>query len=141
MKKALHFCAHVGCRNLTSEKYCQEHSQDLIDEQKRWSDGHRNGSSRQRGYDSRWEKYRRWYLSKPEHQFCALHLAGCTEIATCIDHIIPPESKDDPLFWDTNNHQPSCIHCNSVKGHTALRGTRIFGGDDGEESNADSGIG
>lgn len=139
LKKALHFCAHVGCRNLTSNKYCDEHAQDAIDEQKRWADGHAKGSSRQRGYDSRWEKYRKWYLSKPEHMFCALHLAGCTEIATCIDHIVPPQNRDDPLFWDTSNHQPSCIHCNSVKGHTTLRGTWNLGGNnDGEETDTDS---
>ena len=138
MKKLLRFCSHVGCRNLTTDKYCPEHQDDAIEEQKRWADGHAKGNSRQRGYDKKWERYRKWYLSKPEHQFCALGLPGCTVVATCIDHIIPPESKDDPLFWDSNNHQPSCIHCNSVKGHTVLRGKNFLGGDCDEREEASS---
>ena len=133
MKKALHFCAHTGCRNLTADKYCEVHAQDGLEEQKRWNDGHRRGSSRQRGYDSKWERYRKWYLAQPGHQLCALHLDGCTVLATCIDHIVPPKSKEDPLFWDYTNHQPSCIHCNSVKGHTTLRGTWHLGGEDDRE--------
>jgi 5-methylcytosine-specific restriction protein A len=34
-----------------------------------------------------------------------------------VDHIDPPDGPGDPRFWDTANHQPACIHCNSVKGH------------------------
>lgn len=83
----------------------------------------RRGSSRQRGYDTRWSKYSRWYLSAPEHQLCALRLDdGCTMVARCVDHIAPPDGPGDPRFWDTANHQPACIHCNSVKGHKKIIG-------------------
>ena len=27
-----------------------------------------------------------------------------------------------PKFWDKANHQPACIHCNSVKGHKNIKG-------------------
>lgn len=122
----LKFCKHTGCRNLVKNGYCELHKEDAIAEEearKRRKDGHRRGSAYQRGYNERWRKYSKWYLNQPEHTFCALHLEGCTLYAQCVDHVIPPKDANDPLFWDTRNHQPACIHCNSVKGATSVRGT------------------
>ena len=66
-----------------------------------------------------------------ENQFCSLRLPGCTFIAQCVDHIDPPDGPDDPRFWDKNNHQPACIHCNSVKGHRKIVGSyKVFGNDE-----------
>lgn len=123
--RALHFCRHAGCTVLTAERFCDKHSVEseaLRKEQIRVQD-ERRGSSRQRGYDTRWSKYSHWYLSAPEHQLCALRLDdSCAMIAQCVDHIDPPDGPKDPRFWDTNNHQPACIHCNSVKGHKKIIG-------------------
>lgn len=122
----LKFCKHTGCRNLVKNGYCELHQADAIAEEearKKRKDGHRRGSAYQRGYNTRWRNYSKWYLNQPEHTFCALHLDGCTLYAQCVDHIIPPKDANDPLFWDTRNHQPACIHCNSVKGATSVRGT------------------
>lgn len=32
-----------------------------------------------------------------------------------VDHIIPAQSENDPLFWDPTNHQNLCDTCHSVK--------------------------
>lgn len=120
----LKFCKHTGCRNLVKSGYCDLHKGD---EQEK-GDFHRGGSSTERGYGARWRRYSKWFLSQPENQFCKLHLDDrCAILAECVDHINPPSGPDDPLFWDTSNHQPACIHCNSVKGHRNLKGNYTFG--------------
>ena len=117
MRKSLKFCSHAGCRNLTHDKYCEEHAHELVEERKK--DWHRGGTAAKRGYNYRWSKYSKWFLQQEGNQFCKLHLDDkCAIMAQCVDHIKPPKGADDPLFWDTSNHQPACIHCNSVKGHT-----------------------
>ena len=126
MEKPLKLCKVPGCSNLTRNKYCDEH-QYLQEEEdrkrteylnrKKKNGGHKL-SSTERGYDTRWRNYSKWFLAQPGNQFCKLHLDDqCAVVAQCVDHIDPPESRDDPRFWDYSNHQPACIHCNSVKGH------------------------
>lgn len=110
--KALRPCRKAGCSNLTRQGYCEQHKC-LIGE-----DDRRRGTAHQRGYTSRWAKYSKWFLSQPGNQLCKLKLDdGCAYIAECVDHIQPVNSPNDPLFFEPTNHQPSCIHCNSVKGH------------------------
>ena len=126
MKKVLKFCAHPGCSALTSERYCEQHKDD--ERELRKQQDFRRGSSRARGYTARWDRYSKWFLSLPQNQFCALHMDDrCAGIAQCVDHIDPPDGPDDPRFWDMDNHQPACIHCNSVKGHRYITGQHIYG--------------
>lgn len=129
-EKALHFCRHPGCGSLTTEAYCDVHAELHAGEQKtkdRERD-RRRGSARERGYSSRWDRYSKAFLARPENKICKLHLDdGCTILADCVDHIDPPDGPGDPRFWDKKNHQPACIHCNSVKGHRALKGTFDLG--------------
>ena len=110
-------CNHPGCRELVEKGYCEKHRRQAT----RLSD-QRRGSSNDRGYDWRWRKYSELFIRRPENVFCAIKLPGCTRLAECTDHIVPPRDKDDPLFWDANNHQPACIHCNSVKGRKIPKG-------------------
>ena len=122
MLRARRLCKAPGCPHLVGHghRYCDAHIDIEIDEQRRSQERRdaRRGSSRQRGYDTRWNKYSKWFLSQPQNQFCALHMdEGCAGVAQCVDHIDPPDGPDDPRFWDYSNHQPACIHCNSVKGH------------------------
>ncbi len=85
-------------------------------------------NANQRGYNYQWGRYSKAYLAHPDHQLCALHLdGGCAIVAQCVDHIKPANGSGDPLFWDPTNHQPACIHCNSVKGRKFLRGEYVFG--------------
>lgn len=112
-----HPCGYPGCPELTNERYCEAHSKQV---QQRYDK--ERGTAHERGYTSRWRRYSIWFLSKPENQFCKLQIKGCTNISKCVDHIDPPDGPDDPRFWDPNNHQAACIHCNSVKGRKIIKG-------------------
>ena len=124
--KARRFCRHPGCNTLTVDGYCEEHICDAKQaEQER---DRRRGSSRQRGYTYRWEKYSKAFLSRPENKFCKLHIDdGCHVLAQCVDHIDPPDGPDDERFWDPANHQAACLRCNSKKGHRKIVGTYEYG--------------
>ena len=122
--KSLHFCNYNACPELTANRYCPKHQKEYSAQSDR-----KRGSAQERGYDSRWQKYAAWFLSQPENQLCALRLDdGCALVAQCVDHIDPPNGPDDPRFWDESNWQPSCIHCNSVKGRKKIVGAYGFGG-------------
>lgn len=111
-------CRKIGCHNLTSNAngYCDDHRAEAFAYDKK------RLSSYQRGYDRRWQKYRRWFLAG--HPLCA----RCGAIATVVDHI-KPHKGDKQLFWDENNHQPLCKICHDRK--TALEdgafGNRVGG--------------
>lgn len=62
-------------------------------------------SSRERGYDSRWDVARKAFLSV--HTHC--EHSGCTERATVVDHI-KPHRGDKKLFWSRTNWQALCAH-------------------------------
>jgi 5-methylcytosine-specific restriction protein A len=124
--KSLRFCSHTGCSNLTPDRYCEAHQSDAA-EQRALHDK-RRGSSRDRGYTYRWEKYSKWFLAQPGNQLCKLHLDdGCAIVAQCVDHIKPHKGYGDPNLWNPSNLQASCIHCNSVKGNKTIKGTYTFG--------------
>ena len=116
--KPLRPCGAPGCAKLTDGAYCVEHTkarQRLVDKQR--------GTAHQRGYTVRWQKYSKWFLRQPGNQICKLRIDGrCTLAAGCVDHIVPPSGPDDPLFWEPENHQASCLICNSIKGHREIKG-------------------
>jgi 5-methylcytosine-specific restriction protein A len=115
--KPLRPCARHGCPALVTSGYCPQHAKQ---EQQRYDK--QRGSSSERGYGSRWAKCSKYFLSQPENVFCKLQLQGCTNLSECTDHIDPPDGPNDPRFWDPNNWQGACIHCNSVKGHKHIKG-------------------
>ncbi len=121
--RALHFCNHLGCSKLVTDTYCIEHAALHTKQQDK-----NRGTASERGYGWRWQQYSKAFLRKPENQIYKLHLPGCTILAQCVDHIDPPEGPDNPRFWEKTNHQASCIHCNSVKGHRKLKGKFELGG-------------
>jgi 5-methylcytosine-specific restriction protein A len=100
-------CRHPGCPNLTDNGYCERHKRRDHD-----YDRYR-GTAAQRGYDSRWRKYRIVFLR--QHPLCVeCEKEGRLTPATVVDHIKP--HKGDPvLFWDPNNHQPMCEHHHNAK--------------------------
>jgi len=75
----------------------------------------RGGAAHERGYDARWHKYRNWFLG--QHPLCV----KCERAATVVDHIVPVNGADDPLFYESTNHQPLCRACHDVK-HRADNG-------------------
>lgn len=104
-------CAHPGCPELVEagERYCKVHKRQ---EQKRYDQ--QRGTAAQRGYNSRWRRYREWYLK--QHPLCVqCQKEGRLIPATDVDHIIPVSGPDDPLFWDEKNHQALCHSCHSRK--------------------------
>ncbi len=109
-------CAYPMCSALVDRGYCDRHRNvsQLHDR--------RRGSASSRGYTYKWQQYSKWFLQLSENTFCKLQLPGCTNLSECVDHVDPPDGPDDPRFWDTDNHQGACIHCNSVKGHKRIEG-------------------
>nr|WP_090644147.1 HNH endonuclease [Paenibacillus sp. UNC496MF] len=97
-------CGQQGCRNLSAERFCQEHksSTDL-----------QRGTAAQRGYDSKWRKVRVFFLMK--HPLCTRCIKeNRITAATIVDHI-RPHKGDKALFWDRNNWQPLCKSCHDTK--------------------------
>jgi 5-methylcytosine-specific restriction enzyme A len=106
--KAKKPCSYPMCPNLTTERYCDEHKKKInkqYDQQR--------GTAAQRGYDARWRKARKYFLSK--NPLCVRCMEqGRLTIATVVDHIIPHKG-DKKLFWDSNNWQALCASCHSRK--------------------------
>ena len=70
-------------------------------------------SARDRGYTTRWDKYRRLYLR--DHPLC-VECAKRDRLtpATVVDHITDHKG-DSELFWNPENHQPLCRLCHDRK--------------------------
>lgn len=113
-------CNRSGCHKLIDggETYCPEHKKEMLKDIDR-----RRGTAQQRGYTYRWQKYSKAFLKQPGNQVCKLRLdARCKLYSECVDHIEPPPGPTHPLFWDPNNHQASCLPCNSIKGDKTIKG-------------------
>ena len=75
----------------------------------------RRPSAARRGYDKRWSKARRAFLSRPENALCrTCEARGRLTSATVVDHITPHRG-DRVLFWNQSNWQPLCGPCHSRK--------------------------
>jgi 5-methylcytosine-specific restriction protein A len=106
--KPKHPCAHPGCPELVAygEKYCEKHKKMHPEEVR---------SAASRGYDARWQRFRKWYLSQPENMFCRSCLQeGRYTRASVIDHI-KPFRGDEELKYDLSNLQPLCKACHDKK--------------------------
>ena len=61
-------------------------------------------TSRQRGYDSKWDQARKGFLAK--HPNCS----RCGAPATIVHHSIPHRG-DKAIFWDRSKWVPACQPC------------------------------
>ena len=61
-------------------------------------------TSRERGYDSKWQEARDGFLAK--HPVCF----RCGAAATVVHHAIPHRG-DKSLFWKRSNWKPACKPC------------------------------
>lgn len=103
-------CRHPGCPKLTAGLYCEEHAVSHRDD--------RETSSR-RGYDSRWRRARKRFLSA--HPLCEkCREQGKLVKADVVDHIIPHRG-DEKRFWDEGNWQALCKSCHDSKTMTEDR--------------------
>lgn len=96
-------CAHVGCSNLVTSGYCEEHKKEV----KKRYDQYR-GSYRERGYTSSWDKLRKRYIT--QYPLCeSCEAKGIYEIATVVHHKVPIQEGGELL--DVNNLQSLCNRC------------------------------
>jgi 5-methylcytosine-specific restriction protein A len=103
-------CNEPGCPNLTNAKCCEYHARQHIQDR---------GNSSQRGYDNRWRKASKRYLSV--HPLCtSCHKEGRLTKATVVDHV-KPHRGNKTLFWDVNNWQALCKSCHDKKTMTEDR--------------------
>lgn len=73
-------------------------------------------SARARGYDTKWQKESKAFLSLPENRFCR---CGCGRLADMVDHILPHRG-DMRLFWSRSNWQPlASSPCHSSRKQSA----------------------
>lgn len=106
--KPKRLCAYPGCGEVVESGYCEKHTK-----QKRKISERRRKSSTERGYDSRWRRYRTVFLKK--NPLCvSCQEEGIITPATVVDHIVPHKG-DMKLFWDTSNHQALCKRCHDIK--------------------------
>jgi 5-methylcytosine-specific restriction protein A len=98
-KKPMRLCSKLGCNNLTTERYCEQH--------KHHYDIYRRTAA-DRGYNARWRKARKSYLMR--HPQCV----ACGHVAEVVDHIVPHKGNQQ-LFWDTTNWQSLCHRCHNAK--------------------------
>lgn len=97
--KPKHPCRHPGCPNLVEggAKYCEEHKKMHPEDMR---------PAYRRGYDEKWKRFRRWYLTI--HPFCVeCYKRGKLTEATVVDHRVP--FRGDPVLqYDLDNLQPLC---------------------------------
>lgn len=62
----------------------------------------RRPNASDRGYDSKWRRESKAFLTLPQNRLCA---CGCGRLADCVDHKIPHRG-DKKLFWSRSNWQP-----------------------------------
>ena len=89
-------CLHPGCPAIVppgQKGRCEAHRKSYA----RGIDRDR-GTATDRGYDTRWARFRRTYLN--EHPLCG---CGCLRPAVEIHHLQPVSGPDDPRFYDEKN--------------------------------------
>ena len=99
-------CRYPLCSNKADKgsSYCKIHKK-IMEKQR--------STPTERGYDYKWQKFRKEYLKK--NPFCVVCLnKGKLIQAKVIDHIVPHKGNER-LFWDENNMQTLCIRCHNKK--------------------------
>lgn len=95
---APHPCAEPGCPSLVrGQPRCPAHE---------GQNDRRRGTAHERGYDARWRKYRKRYLT--EQPLCVICAEGGRVVqAVVVDHV-RAHKGDQALFWDPRNHRAVC---------------------------------
>jgi 5-methylcytosine-specific restriction protein A len=117
----LRACSSSGCPTLVRSGRCTEHER-----AKQQAYDNARGTSSERGYGSRWRKYRDWFLAKwrtcgakpkgsPDTQDSQCKAMGRIVAATVVDHIVPVSGPQDPTFYKPECHQALCDACHNAK--------------------------
>lgn len=106
-------CRHRGCTEIVHGSYCQAHRIEGRRPSDQAADA-RRGSARERGYDTRWEHFRAWFLNQPGNQVCAVCMSQCRVTpAELVHHILPVKERPD-LRLTASNCQSLCRACHEV---------------------------
>jgi len=108
-------CRKPGCKNVSKNSYCDEHSRQrkAVAKTKQRDYDKIRGTRTERGYDNRWLKESLYFRKDKVCIHC--DKKGVAKMSQCTDHIIPVSGPKDPLFWNTDNWQPLCHECHSIK--------------------------
>ena len=108
--KALRFCRHIGCSELVTSSYCEQHQKEYDEKQakiKAEYDKTREMVA-QRGYDETWRRVRIAYLH--QHPLCEMcEKKGLTVPAVLVHHIKPIDEGGARL--NTDNLMSLCRNC------------------------------
>ena len=116
--RPLRACSSPGCADTSGRCPTHRRERDALRRRER-------GTTAERGYGSRWQRYRRWWLTRyalcgdradgsvSPHSRC--RQAGRGVHATEVDHIVPVTGPDDPTFWQPSAHQSLCRRCHRTK--------------------------
>jgi 5-methylcytosine-specific restriction protein A len=108
--KALKFCCHPGCPELTSTRFCPEHQKEY---EAKWQEkkaeyNKTRESSYDRGYDGDWRRARIAYLKK--HPLCEMCLLQDETVpAVMVHHKVA--IKDGGKRLDPSNFMALCNEC------------------------------
>lgn len=110
-------CRYPGCNQLTKDNsgYCIKHQDTGKVKQKARNKRYdkTRPSANKRGYDARWQRYRKRFLA--DNPLCIQCLKnGIIKAASVVDHI-EPHRGDMVKFWDVSNHNALCKRCHDVK--------------------------
>lgn len=115
-------CPRPGCGGVVHNGVCSR-----CGALRRWADADhemRRGSSRERGYDTIWEKLRRAHLAaEPLCRMCAQ--MGRVTPAVLVDHIVP--LRDGGARLDDANLQSLCRACHDKKSAQDVAARRAAG--------------
>lgn len=113
-------CRWLRCPEITRDPsgYCLEHRARARRPYDRALDEKR-GSARERGYDTKWDKFREWFMQQPGNQYChRCFKQGEIVKAEVVHHIIPVSERPD-LRLVSSNCQSLCREC-----HEKVHGRR-----------------
>ena len=109
-------CSAPHCPRLVEpgKRYCPEHEREYRKRTNKEYDSQR-GTAAQRGYNSRWQRYRAIFLrNNPLCQCDECKQRTVPLPADVVDHIVPHKG-DYELFWNSDNHQAMNKKCHDKK--------------------------
>lgn len=105
--KSLHFCNYNGCDQLTTERYCPEHTK-LHEAEQKINRNTNRGTASDRGYDAQWSKARKAYLKRyPLCEQCEKD--SKITPAVLVHHVKPIDEGGARL--DPRNFMSCCRDC------------------------------
>src|SRR3990167_645716 len=119
-------CHTPRCPTLTRDRYCPPCATRHAAITNQAYDADR-GTASQRGYGSRWRRYRTWFLA--QYPLCGMRPAiaqhpstwsrclqeGRSVAASVVDHTVPITGPTDPRFFDPLEHEALCKPCHDRK--------------------------